>query len=50
MSSDIKKNLTNNQQTTPDFSSALQSIVAKIKIEYNDIQIETEKEFRFYRT
>ena len=45
MSSDIKKNLTNNQQTTPDFSSALQSIVAKIKIEYNDIQIETEKEF-----
>lgn len=37
------------QRTTkaqaPDFSSALQSIVAKIAIEYSDIQIETQAEF-----
>ena len=37
------------QRTTkaqaPDFSSALQSIVAKIAIEYSDIKIETQAEF-----
>ena len=45
MSSELQKTTRNNQQTSPDFSSALQSIVAKIQIEYNDIEIETEKEF-----